>query len=301
MKRSKMLFEETRISLSKLGLPLGDNHSLETSNLTFPDGGNFRLEIPTVNSADALDAILNESNKSGFIINRITETYGIFRHTRSEIRKMVELCTEYGCALVMSPGPRASYDVSASANSLEGKTLAYRLRGQEQVVRAIEDIKRGFDLGVTSFLIYDEGLLWVLNEMRNSRDISPDVKFKVSAHCGHGNPASFKLLEKLGANTINPVRDLDLSMLSAIRSAIKIPIDCHTDNPKSSGGFIRYYEVPEIIRVASPVYLKSGNSTLDSHGYKTTAKEGVNMAIQASIVLEMIENHFSEAKQSKIN
>ena len=179
------------------------------------------------------------------------------------------------------------------------RLLAYRLRGQEQLIRAVEDIRRGIDLGVKSFLVYDEGLLWVLNKMRHDVFLPPDVKFKISAHCGHGNAASFKLLESIGANSINPVRDLQLPMIAALRWAINIPIDCHTDNPVGSGGFIRVYEAPEIVRIASPVYLKTGNSVVSEHGMPTTAKDGIRMARQAMIVLEMVNKYFPEAIQSQ--
>ena len=49
-------------------------------------------------------------------------------------------------------------------------------------------------------------------------------------------------------------------MLASIRSAIDIPLDVHTENPKSSGGFIRHYEVPQMIKSAGPIYLKTGGS-----------------------------------------
>ena len=75
---------------------------------------------------------------------------------------------------------------------------------------------------------------------------------------GHGNPCSAKLLESIGADSINPVRDIQLQMLSAMRAAVDVPIDIHTENPASSGGFIRHYEVPEMIRIAAPIYLKNG-------------------------------------------
>ncbi|MEQ9354889.1 MAG: hypothetical protein RLP97_06100 [Coleofasciculus chthonoplastes F2-STO-03] len=49
------------------------------------------------------------------------------------------------------------------------------LRGQEQLIRAIEDIKRGIELGVKNFVIYDEGLLWILGKMRVAHEL-PDYK-----------------------------------------------------------------------------------------------------------------------------
>jgi hypothetical protein len=60
------------------------------------------------------------------------------------------------------------------------------------------------------------------------------VHLKVSAHCGQANPLSGLLLQKIGANSFNPVRDLSLPAISALRSVISIPLDLHCDNPISS-------------------------------------------------------------------
>jgi len=292
------MFDTTRDFLKKIGLPSGDLNHLPTSNKKFSDGCDFRIEIPTINSLDAAETILSESNKLGFTINRITETQGIFRYLKSDISSWVEMCNNYGCDLVMSVGPRATYDIGGTVNSEQGKTIAYRLRGQEQLIRGIEDVKRGIEQGVENFLIYDEGMLWVLNEMRKENEIPENIHFKVSAHCGHSNPAALKLLESIGADSINPVRDLTLPMIAALREAIAIPLDCHIDNPITSGGFIRTYEAPEIVRIASPVYIKTGNSAIAKHGSVTTANDAKRMAVQASIALEMITKYYPEAKQS---
>ena len=143
--------------------------------------------------------------------------------------------------------------------------------------------------------MYDEGLLFVLNEARKKGFIPSDCHFKISAHSGHGNPCSAKVLEMLGANSINPVRDIQLQMLSSMRAAVDIPIDIHTENPKSSGGFIRHYEVPEFIRVASPVYLKTGGSVAANHSYDTTEKEAKQRAKQILLVKRMIDSYYPEA------
>ncbi|MPM69093.1 hypothetical protein SDC9_116037 [bioreactor metagenome] len=87
-------------------------------------------------------------------------------------------------------------------------------------------------------------------------------------------------------------------MLSALRQSVTVPLDLHTDNPPGSGGFIRVYEAPEMVRVAAPVYLKTGNSCVAGHGQLTTAANGVDMARQASIVKEMVERYYPEAKQT---
>ena len=173
--------------------------------------------------------------------------------------------------------------------------MGYRLRGEEQIARGIEEIKRAASFGVRGFLIYDEGLLWALNEARKAGYIPADCHFKVSAHSGHGNPCSAHVLEALGANSINPVRDIQIQMLAALRSAIEVPIDLHTENPKSSGGFIRHYEVPDFIRVAAPVYLKTGVSVAANHSYDTTEKEARQRAKQVSLVKRVIDVYYPEA------
>jgi hypothetical protein len=271
---------------------------LPTSGATFPDGAHFRIEIPTINTADAAAALVKRAEELGIQINRITETYGMFRHTQDEIKDYVAIAKGHGAELIMATGPRATYDTSATVLSSQGMRIGYRLRGMEQLVRAIEDIKRGVELGVRGFLIYDEGMLWVVTQMRKDGELPSDVFFKVSAHCGHSNPAAFRVLADMGADSINPVRDLQLPMIAALRAAIPTPIDCHTDNPPASGGFIRTYEAPEIARLASPVHLKTGNSVLAGHGQMLTAENAYRMAEQASLVLEMVDRFYPEAKQS---
>src|SRR5512136_40877 len=293
-----MIFEATRKALKKLGLPEGDLFDMPSSTKRFPDGAAFRIECPTVNSADAVAALLDTSTKMGVTINRVTETYGMFRHTREELKEYSRLCSEYGAELLMSVGPRAPYDTGTTVQTPQGIRISYRLRGMEQVLRGIEDIKRGYDIGIRGFLIYDEGMLWVVNEMRKDGALPKEIVYKCSAHMGHCNPASFKVLENLGADSINPVRDLQIPMIAALRAAIKVPVDVHTDNPPGSGGFIRVYEAPEIVRVAAPVHCKTGNSVVGGHGEMTSAHDGKRMAEQAAIVVEMVGRYHPELKQS---
>jgi hypothetical protein len=292
------MFEETREYVKRLGLPAGDLFDMPTSAARFPDGGAYRIEVPTVNSAEAVAALLDTATKNGITINRVTETYGMFRHTREELKEYCRLCRQYGAELVLSVGPRATYDTGATVLSPQGVRISYRLRGMEQVLRGIEDIKRGYELGCRGFLMYDEGMLWLANEMRKDGALPSDIVFKASAHLGHCNPCSCRLLESLGADSINPVRDLQIPMIAALRAAVKVPLDVHTDNPPGSGGFIRVYEAPEIVRVAAPVHLKTGNSVVSGHGQITSASDGKKMADQATIVVEMVSKYYPEAKQS---
>jgi len=288
----------TRDFLHKLGLPSGDAYDLPTSSKRFSDGAQYRFEVPGIQGPSAMKALLDEMDVLNIPIHRVTQTKGIMLLSDNDILEMSKLANDAQVDLVLAIGPRATYDTSASVLTQEGQRMGLRLRGQEQIVRAIEDVKRAADLGCRSFLLYDEGLLWIMDEMRKQGEIPKDVKIKISAHTGHGNPCSAKLLEKLGANSINPVRDLQLPMLSSIRQAINIPIDLHTENPASSGGFIRHYEVPEMIRVTAPLYLKTGGSVAKTHGWETTVAEAKQRAKQVGLVKRVIDRYYPEAISS---
>ena len=290
--------EETRDWFRKAGLPDGDLYDLPDSDKRFGDGWQYRFEVPGIQGPAAMKSLLECLDDYGTRIHRVTQTKGIMSLTDGEIEAMQGMAKDRGIDLVLAVGPRAVTDTSASVRTEEGQRMGYRLRGQEQVVRAVEDIRRAARFGVRSFLVYDEGLLWALGKMRKDGFLPSDSKFKVSAHAGHGNPCSAKMLEELGANSLNPVRDIQLQMLAAIRAAIDIPIDIHTENPKSSGGFIRHYEVPEFIRVAAPVYLKTGGSVAANHSYDTTVDEAKKRAKQVQLVKRVIDEYYPEAKAS---
>ncbi|MBQ9867606.1 MAG: peptidase [Lachnospiraceae bacterium] len=287
--------EKTRAFLKSIGLPEGDDYSLKTSDKRFADGGQFRFEVPGIQGPKVMQALLEALEGYKIPIHRVTQTKGIWTLLDEEISEMVRLASEYHLQLILAIGPRATTDTSASVHTPEGQRMGYRLRGQEQIVRAIEDVKRAAGLGCRGFLVYDEGCLWILNEMRKAGELPADCHFKVSAHTGHGNPCSAKLLESIGANSINPVRDIQLQMLAAMRQAIDIPIDIHTENPESSGGFIRHYEVPEMIRVAAPLYLKTGGSVAKTHSWDSSVDDAKKRAKQIVLVKRVIDEYYPDA------
>ncbi|MBO6104509.1 MAG: peptidase, partial [Methanobrevibacter sp.] len=269
-------------------------------NKRFEDGGQYRFEVPGIQGPSALESLLKACNDYDLTIHRATQTKGIMFLLDDEISEMVDLARSANSQLFLAVGPRAPYDTSATVQTEEGKRIGYRLRGYNNLVYAIEDVKRAVELGVRGILLYDEGLLYALAKMRDAGELPKDLKFKLSAHAGCSNPASAKLFESIGLNSLNPVRDLQIPMLASLRDAIDIPIDIHTENPKSTGGFIRHYEVPEMIKVASPVYLKTGGSVAKHHSWDTTEKEARQRAKQVALIRDLIERHYPEAKMSKL-
>ena len=292
------MMDETKNSLSKLGInELSDDY---VSLKRFEDGGQYRFEVPGIQGPSALESLLNACDDYDLTIHRATQTKGIMFLLDDEISRMVDLADDANIQLFLAVGPRAPYDTSATVQTEEGKRIGYRLRGYKNLIYAIEDVKRAVGLGVRGILLYDEGLLFALSKMRENGELPSDLKFKLSAHAGCSNPASAKLFESIGLNSLNPVRDLQIPMLASLRDAIDIPIDVHTENPKSTGGFIRHYEVPEMIKVASPIYLKTGGSIAKHHSWDTTNAEAKLRAKQVALVRDLIERFYPEAKMSKL-
>lgn len=290
------MFDETKMGLDKIGVKQTNNTQ---SKKRFEDNSQYRFEVPGIQNPTAMESLISTIDEFNFTIHRVTQTKGIMLLSNEEIIEMVDLAIESKLELFLSTGPRASYDTSATAQTKEGSRIAYRLRGYENLVFAIEDIKRAISFGVRGIVIYDEGLLFALGKLKEIGEIPKDIHFKVSAHTGHGNPASAILLEKLGANSFNPVRDLSIDMLSNLRQNIDIPLDIHTENPKSSGGFIRHYEVPDIIKVASPVYLKTGGSVAKNHNWDGSSDSSKQRVKQIGLVKNMIDKYYPEAIISK--
>jgi hypothetical protein len=130
--------------------------------------------------------------------------------------------------------------------------------GQEQVVACLEDARRAADHGFRSVLIADLGVLAAFDALRQAGVLPSDMQAKVSVMLPVANAAAARVVEQLGASTLNVATDLTLPQLAAIRAAVDIPLDVYVEAPDSLGGFVRLHEIPEIIRVAAPVYVKFG-------------------------------------------
>jgi len=250
--------QATRSFLQSLGLPPGDLNDVPPSHKRFPDGAQYRVEIPSVEGPRALAAVLEEAEARQVRVHRISQGSGIMLLTDGEIREMAQLGDEARVEVSLFVGPRAAWGTSAQILSTAGRNLGARHRGMEQLIYAVEDIKHACSLGIRSVLVADEGLLWVVSEMKKAGELPSDLVLKVSVQMGAANPASIRLQERIGAGTYNVPTDLSAGMLAAVRAAVDLPLDIYIEVPDNFGGFVRHYEIAEIVRVAAPVYLKFG-------------------------------------------
>ncbi len=298
--------QATRDFLKKLGLPPGDLNELPSSAKRFPDGAQYRVEIPSVEGPNALAAVLSEAEGRKVRVHRVSQGSGIMLLTDGEIREMAKLGAEARIEVSLFVGPRAAWETGAQITALAGKNLGARHRGMEQVVYAIEDIKRACSLGIRSVLVADEGLLWVVNEMKKAGELPAELVLKVSVQMGASNPISIRLQEQLGAGTYNVPTDLDLPKLAAIRAAVALPLDIYVEVPDNFGGFVRHYEIPEIVRVTAPVYVKFGLRNAPDVYPSGTHLESSVIALsrervrRAEIGLDLLRRYYPEATQSEL-
>jgi len=250
--------EETRRALEGQGLPGGDPAEAPDSIKRFADGAAYKIEIPSTESPVAFEAVLDEAKKRDVPVHRISQGSGVMLLTDDEIREMAAIGAREKIEVNLFVGPRATYDIGAQAYAAAGKTLGLSVRGADQIVYAVEDVKRAVRLGIGSILVSDIGLIAVLDRMKKGGELPSDLILKTSVMMAPCNPASARVLEDLGATTINVPSDLTIPQLAAIRAAIDAPIDFYVEAPDNIGGFIRHYEVPELIRVGAPLYVKLG-------------------------------------------
>jgi hypothetical protein len=259
-------FADVQDFMSSMNIPARDAYDLPTSGKRFPDGAVYRNEISSIERPSTFRAMQEEARKYKVRIHRvIAVTMGATLLTIEELKEMARMADGEGTELVILPGPRVMWDIGRMSSTPEGAYSGIRVRGSDYLSYTIADMMRAMEAGVRGFLVWDEGLLMILVEMRRQGKIPRDTFFKVSVFTGHANPAGAKVIENLGADTLNPLPDLTLPMLGAIRQAIKIPMDLHISIFDSQGGWYRAWEVPEICRICAPCYLKQepGKSVAD--------------------------------------
>lgn len=290
--------------LQMLGLPEGDRYDLPSSPLTFPDGAHYRVEIPSVEGPAAFHAVIEASQSRGIPLHRVSQGSGIMLLSDAEIREMVESGQQHGIEVCLFVGPRAPWEGTAQALTPDGKHFGWRQMGMDQLIYAFRDVERAVALGLRSVLVADEGLLWMIDQAR-LRDMLPrELVVKASALLGAANPLGIKLLVDNGLNTINVASDISLPRLAALRQVISIPVDLYIESPDGLGGFTRYHEIAEIVRVAAPIYLKFGLRNAPNiypsgihleQAALQTARERVR---RASLGLEMLTRLSQEFKTS---
>jgi hypothetical protein len=226
------------------------------SEARFADGLRYRIEIPSVEGPAALRAVLEEAEVRGVPVRRVSQGSGVMMLTDAEISEMAELGSEHGVEVSLFLGPRGAWDSGGQAFATDA--VGGVARGQASIDWCLAEVRRGLALGIRSFLIADVGVLATLGRMKRGGDLPESLVLKTSVLLPCANPATAGTLEELGATTINVATDLSAAELGELRAACSAPLDVYVEVPDDQGGFVRYYEVPDIIRNAAPLYVKLG-------------------------------------------
>jgi hypothetical protein len=247
-----------RDELEQMGLPGGDLHDLPTSEKRFPDGAQYRIEIPSTEGPRCLEAVLEEAALRDVPVHRVSQGSGVFLLADAELDAMVAAAAAAKVEVSLFARPNAGWDASATSRAPAGGALAAAARGQDQLVAVLEDVVRAAEHGIRSVLLADIGAVYAFSRLRAVGVIPLDMQAKVSVMLPVANAATATVLAELGASTLNLPPDLSLAQIAAIRAAVDLPIDFYVEAPDTLGGFVRLHEIPELIRIAAPVYVKFG-------------------------------------------
>jgi hypothetical protein len=230
----------------------------QASHARFPDGAHFRIEIPSVEGPAVLGAVIAAAAEHGITVNRVSQGSGAMLLSGAELAEMARIAADAGIEVSLFVGPREEWDIGRAANAPDGQIFAGRLRGTRQLRYAIDDIARAAEHGIRGFLIADPGLLQMVTRLQAAGQLPASIVWKVSAVLAPSNPLSLRLLEQLGASTINVPSDLTLGQIAEMRAVSGLPIDLYVETPDAMGGVVRGHEAAELISVAAPMYVKFG-------------------------------------------
>ncbi len=228
------------------------------SDKTFPDDAHFRIEIPSVEGPAVLEAVLAAAAKEGITVNRVSQGSGAMLLSRSELRDMAAIGREAGLEVSLFIGPREEFDIGNHNRAHGGSAIASQARSLRQLRYAIDDVERAVEEGIRGFLVADIGLLDLLGQVQDRGDLPASVVWKASVAIAPSNPAAFRVLQRLGASTINVPSDVTLGQLYEFRASSALPIDLYVESSDSLGGVVRGHEASELISVGSPMYVKFG-------------------------------------------
>jgi hypothetical protein len=167
---------------------------------------------------------------------------------------------------------------------------ARQINNHDALRANVTDALRLADLGCRGLIVYDLGVLRVLNIMRNEGELPKNMVFKASSHCMISNPMIAEIYRENGADGLTVIHDVGLPMLESIRRvAPEVSLDVPLDVYHNKGGFIRFHEVAEIVQVAAPVFLKIGASAQVDPYDKINENTIIKRVSRVKRALEMLD------------
>src|SRR5437763_7958849 len=183
-----------RDALAGMGLPRGDLHDLPDSAKRFPDGAQYRVEIPSTEGPRCLEAVLEEAERLEVRVHRISQGSGVFLLTDREVDEMATLGASAPAEVSLFARPNAGWDASATSRAPAGGVVAPAVRGQEQLVAVLEDALRAAAHGSRRVLRADVGALSAFAALRGAGELPQDMQATRSVMLASANPATAGVL-----------------------------------------------------------------------------------------------------------
>ncbi|MDD3515959.1 MAG: hypothetical protein PHD35_09525 [Synergistaceae bacterium] len=244
--------------MEQAGIPGRDLYDRPGSGKSFPDGCHYRIEMSGVEGPKVLDALIRERRKRNVPIHRLVSfCQGGTLYDDAELKDFAQMAAEEKMEVIAIPGPRNAWDIGRQFVTPDGQRCGgLNHRGSDEIRKVIADMLRMYDIGFRGFMLVDRGVLALVGKMQEQGNFPKDIVIKLSVWAGVSSPAGALLAQQLGASSFNPVADLTLPQMAAIRSVTDIPIDFYIWTFDSYGGSNRMYDAPEVAKVYAPCYFK---------------------------------------------
>src|SRR4029078_3600392 len=111
---------ETRDFLRSIDLPPGDLNELPDSAKRFPDGAEYRVEIPSTEGPRCLEAVLEEAAHLDVTVHRVSQGSGVFMLTDAELDQPARLAADARVEVSLFARPNAARDPPPAAPPAAG-------------------------------------------------------------------------------------------------------------------------------------------------------------------------------------
>jgi hypothetical protein len=171
--------------------------------------------------------------------------------------------------------------------------------------RVLEAVLRATEEGIRSFLVADLGLLRAVTQAQVQGALPAGLVWKVSASMSPTNPVTLKVLEEMGASTVNIPADVTLDELAEMRATVKLPLDLYVESPDALAGVVRGQELGDLVRAGAPLYAKFGLRNAQAiypsghHLEAVACANAIEKVHRAAVALEWLERLSPGLVQSK--
>ena len=141
--------------------------------------------------------------------------------------------------------------------------------------------------------------------MRRAGELPPSLVLKTSVLLPCANPATAARSKSSARRRSTSPPICHRAELGELRAGCSAPLDVYVEVPDDQGGFVRFYDVPEIVRLAAPVYVKLGLRNAPNiypsglHLEDLAVKLGRERVRRAELVLRLLEERAPELVEGR--